>query len=566
LNKDFEEMTQMELMQLNRLKFEGEFEERVRRAIDHMNELNVDEMRMEFTHPNQRWHWGADYMSRWVGAMALLSQYTGEDYNVHAVAQELLDFQEADGSFGPFTNPHDEQEWFGMGRALPGILEFYSIDPQPAVLDSVKRLADYYLEHYPKPDEITELCECYPSGLEGMVLLAKVTGEEKYLHLSRRVAEESSVNQRCYYSLETNEKGYRKPLVGHTHCQLLTARGMVDLKDLFGDDTYMQAVFDLHEFYLNELQWVSGGIPEFLQIPHVNETCSDVDWLRLNLQLWKVTGEERYFDIAENVILNQLYFDQDDKGGFCFWRGLQGYMGSTFDACCSHHGARAFSDIMRYSYTTEPGVLRANLYLPGTARPDIHGSETSVRCDVAYESGKMIVRYTFDNPPAQPFTFRARVPEWAGAGSLAVNGTDVAKTASAGTIEVTRTWASGDRVELHLPMTIRIVHGQRFGNYVVDERDVSVFYGPRLFCFVDTKNTELVPPFITLDLSRPIEPQGLDQLRAWARTARGDNAQVTLSPLANIGGRPNGIGRIHSVRTPYFRVWLPAHMPETTAQ
>jgi hypothetical protein len=87
---------------------------------------------------------------------------------------------------------------------------------------------------------------------------------------------------------------------------------------------------------------------------------------------------------------------------------------------------------------------------------------------------------------------------------------------------------------------------------------VSVFYGPRLFSFVDTKNLEIVPPLVTLDLSEPIEADGPDRLRAWAHTATGQRTQITLTPLANIGGRPNGIGRIHSVRTSYFKVWLPA--------
>jgi hypothetical protein len=38
----------------------------------------------------------------------------------------------------------------------------------------------------------------------------------------------------------------------------------------------------------------------------------------------------------------------------------------------------------------------------------------------------------------------------------------------------------------------------------------------------------------------------------------GERVQVNLTPLADIGGRPNGIGRIHAVRTPFFKVWLPA--------
>ncbi len=45
----------MELMNLSRLDLEGEFDERVRRTIRHMIDLDTDEMRMEFTHPSERW-------------------------------------------------------------------------------------------------------------------------------------------------------------------------------------------------------------------------------------------------------------------------------------------------------------------------------------------------------------------------------------------------------------------------------------------------------------------------------------------------------------------------------
>ena len=113
-------------------------------------------------------------------------------------------------------------------------------------------------------------------------------------------------------------------------------------------------------------------------------------------------------------------------------------------------------------------------------------------------------------------------------------------------------------MELRLPMKVRLVKGQRLGRYVLDPREVAVFYGPRLFCFRDTINLNIVPPLVTLDLSENILPAGPDRLTAWATTVNGERVQITLTPLANIGGRPNGIGRIHSVRTSFFNVWLPA--------
>jgi len=105
------------------LTLKGDFQDRILRSIRHLLDLNTDEMRAEFTSPSDFWHWGADYMGRWISAMSLLGQYTGESYGVEAVVRELLGFQNSDGSFGSYSAPHDFQEWFGMSRGLVGLLE-----------------------------------------------------------------------------------------------------------------------------------------------------------------------------------------------------------------------------------------------------------------------------------------------------------------------------------------------------------------------------------------------------------------------------------------------------------
>jgi DUF1680 family protein len=170
----------------------------------------------------------------------------------------------------------------------------------------------------------------------------------------------------------------------------------------------------------------------------------------------------------------------------------------------------------------------------------------------------MAVTFTIDHPPSHPFTFRLRVPEWAGSAKLSVNGQETASSNQAGYLELNRIWSSGNRVELRLPMRVRTLMGRRHGIHVIAPQEVAVFYGPRLFCFVDTKNLTVVPPLVTLDLAEPIQAIEPNRLTAWANTVAGERVQITLTPLADIGGRPNGIGRIHAVRTSYFNVWLPA--------
>lgn len=44
--------------------------------------------------------------------------------------------------------------------------------------------------------------------------------------------------------------------------------------------------------------------------------CALVDWLRLNLELARITGRSRYLAMSERVLLNHLLHNQTENGGF----------------------------------------------------------------------------------------------------------------------------------------------------------------------------------------------------------------------------------------------------------
>ena len=69
----------MRLTDPAQLILSGEFAQRLRRAIEHLQALNQAEMRRELRLPDAQWHWGADYVGRWLGTMALLSTHTHQD-------------------------------------------------------------------------------------------------------------------------------------------------------------------------------------------------------------------------------------------------------------------------------------------------------------------------------------------------------------------------------------------------------------------------------------------------------------------------------------------------------
>ena len=549
----------MKPMSLGHFRMGGELDERLQRSVRHLDVLNHDEMRREMVHPDANWHWGADYIGRWIGTMVQISRYTGKEHGVPAVAHELIAYQNPDGSFGLYSDPHDFQEWFGMGRGLLALLEYHDVHRDSEALQAAIRLGLFYEKQYPSIGDC--MYECYSNALEGLVLLAKATGDERHLRTAQRVAETSTLYKRLLYSKEFASNGKRAPCSGHIHCQLLTARGLLDLYEVTGEERFLAPVLFFWEVLMREMLWVSGGLGEFFDYPEHNEACADADWLRLNLQLWKITRDEKYIDLAELVLFNQLLFAQADTGAFCIRRGLQNIPGSTYDPCCSIHGPRALLEAMRYAYATEEKHIWVNLYLEGEVDLDVGDYSVGVISRAGSEDHHSATVLEFRDPGPNPLRLSLRVPEWAGSATLLLNGEELRKESQPGRISIERHWEDGDRLEVRFPMRVRVVEGTTLGKHRLCPGHVAIFYGPRLFALSAHSNPEeylhLVRLLLPADRESGFVVESADRIRMQGITAESDRVRLIFTPLANVGGRVFETGRTHMTSTMYFRVWVP---------
>jgi len=540
----------------------GELGERIQRSLVHLKRLDAAEMRRELVEPDAGWHWGADYMGRWIGSMALLCQHTGDDHEVGAVVRELIGYQNDDGSFGSYGDDHDFQEWFGMGRGLVGLLDYHQVTQDRDALESARRLGDFYVDTYPDVGEFQ--VECYANALEGLVRLASLTGDDRYLRTARRVADTSTPIHQLWASMSFGYRGLRTPCAGSVHCHLLAGRGLLDLYEVTAEDRYLDGARALHDHLMSETLSVNGAVGEFLMGAEESETCSDADWLRFNLQLWRITGGSAYMDMAEHVLLNAILFDQASTGAFCYRRGVQGRPGASFDACCSHHGPRAMVEALRYAFAGDPEVLSVNLFLDATGRILVGGEPVAVDTVTWQDVDAQIfgARITLDPGTDRSFPVRLRVPGWAGAADVLVNGEPAADAGDECAVTVHRRWSAGDTVEVRFPLAVRLVQGQTLGHHVIDDRAVAIFFGPRLFCLTERLNPEHRLDFLRLALP-PSEPERairvLTPERLQAAGIGPDRQPVTLElwPLAVTGGSPNGVGRTHPTKAPYFKTWIP---------
>jgi uncharacterized protein len=228
-----------------------------------------------------------------------------------------------------------------------------------------------------------------------------------------------------------------------------------------------------------------------------NEACADADWLRLNLALWHLTGEAAYLDLAENALVNQLYFTQVDSGAFCYLRGLQSRGGATFDVCCSHDGPRALWEAMRYVFTTDERDVWVNLLLDGATSVSLAEGTLNVASETSYAADTVILALTMGEAPAFRVAVNVRVPAWAGEARVTVNGEPCEVTADSSYLRVERAWMAGDRVAVEYPRRVEVRRGQCLGRHVLNRNEVAVTYGPHVYCVSDRWN-----PTISLHLVR----------------------------------------------------------------
>jgi uncharacterized protein len=146
--------------------------------------------------------------------------------------------------------------------------------------------------------------------------------------------------------------------------------------------------------------------------------------------------------------------------------------------CCTanlHQGWPKFASSL-WMVTRNGDGLAAVAYAPAEVRAKLNGGvDVRVTVDTEYPFREDI-RMTVDPSRAAEFALQLRIPAWVDGSSvmLTVNGQKSSDRLRAGTMhEIRRIWRKGDRVELRLPMPVRV--SRWFRDSVVVERGPLVY-------------------------------------------------------------------------------------------
>ena len=119
------------------------------------------------------------------------------------------------------------------------------------------------------------------------------------------------------------------------------------------------------------------GAPQYCNA--LNEVCDVIHWIRLNVDLFLVTGDKKHVDSIEAAYLNGYLAGIWRGGAFgpFFLRGhgrhteQRGQCGYAYNHCCVNNLPRTFMDVAEVTVTRDrAGVFHVNLYQDATVTLD----------------------------------------------------------------------------------------------------------------------------------------------------------------------------------------------------
>jgi len=411
-------------------------------------------------HTRRFTQFSGDVSGRYIGALAIASQLRGVQVpQLDAIVTELLRLQKPDGHFGdPLSTggtvtTNDMAIMWGNGRLLIGLMEYHRVKPRADVLETARKIGDFLVSVAPLYNSEVVRKEyngekfavgyiCWTQHIEGLVALWQSTKENRYLELARALAERTD----------------RHPSQ-HSHGYLTSLRGIMDLYRATGERKYLdQVAREWQSLVASGNVLPQGAVPEmFAPAIKRDEGCSEADWLRLSLDLWRETHEPKYVEQAQRTLFNELEMNQFSNGDF-------GHHPLTGDGiappharawwCCTMHGLRALATVFDSVMMERDGKLWLDVPADGKGK----AGGLRVRVDSSLEQDGS-VKLTILATDGKSHTIAVRQPEWASA----VSGP-----------EFTRVWKQGETVTIKYEMETRVMRQAK------GKAKAAVFYGPWL--------------------------------------------------------------------------------------
>lgn len=487
--------------------------------------------------------------SKWIEAVGYsLTQHP--DPELERIADEAIDVvcaaQNPDGYLDTYyiingmdaalTNLRDNHELYCLGHLVEGAVAYYQATGKDKLLRAACRFVDFIDQRLGPEDG---KCKGYP-GHEiaemALVRLYEVTGEEKYLRLSKYFVDQRGQAPNYFIEeerLRAEKEGRRwtkpstnpdyhqagKPVreqdeaVGHAVRAVYLYSGMADVARLTEDDSLLAACDRLWNNIVDKKLYVTGGIGAThhgeafsyaYDLPNdtaYSETCAAIGLAFFARRMLQMKPDSKYADVMEMALYNTVLAGMalDGKSFFyvnplavvpeaCRRDQRLGHVQPTRRkwfgcACCPPNIARIVASIASYAYTENEDTLFTHLYMGGTVEKDFHGRKLTMEVKARMPwHGHVYVTLHCDE--AVNATLAFRIPAWAQDAVITCG--EKMPVYQDGYAYLSGEWHEGDMITLHLPMQVRMLAANPAVRADVDK--VAFRRGPVTFCAEQADN------------------------------------------------------------------------------
>jgi uncharacterized protein len=474
-------------------------------------------------------------------------------------------------------------EDYALGHYLESGIAFKESTGDPAIYDSAVRAVDNmaatflgsHRAYAPGHEEIEQ----------ALMRLYSVTGNTKYLALSGWLIGQRGNHEgrRSYgtYSQDHLPIEQQRTIEGHAVRATFLYNGVTEYVGATGHPGYREAVLAVWDDLVNHKMYLHGAggtvstdnegyssKPDF--IPPADcygESCSVFGNFQWAHNLFRLTGDAAYLDVAERMLCNAFYASLSLAGDRYFYENAaqQDKPTARFAwhpvPCCPPNIVKLFSKVGGFFYSTDNRGIFVKNYGASTAKIPYSRGVTIVQRSNFPWGGSVALEIQSQEPTA--FALRLRVPAWAKSHTVSVNGARFTGDVERGWVTIQRAWRSGDTVELQLAMDIeRVTMPARFKEY----KDLAALQrGPIVYCLEEQDMPgEMRSSFEAyLPENFQFTAEHRPELLGGVTVLRGD---LILSSWTGEADRPVRVTFIpYGVwdnRSPgAMRIWLPAKKP-----
>lgn len=508
---------------------------------------------------------GGHYLS----AVALMYASTGDDglkKNGDTVVAELANCQKGlnDGGylsafpvefFDRLRNR--ERVWapfYTIHKIMAGLLDMYLYTGNEQALEVLEKMAGWtagYTGSFSYDHMQRILGTEYGGMSETLSNLYAVTGKPYYLHVAQRF------DKKWFFDPLASHRDELKGLHVNTHIPQVIAAARY--YELTGDRYYRDIAEYFWDEVVSERSYCTGGTSNHESwntdpgklanelSTNTTEDCCAYNMMKLTRHLFGWNPEARYMDYYERLLFNhRLGTINPDDGTMMYYLPLaSGYwkvFGKPYDSlwCCTGTGSEEYAKLTDTIYFHDDDSLYVNLYVDSSLEWAEKGLQVKQETHFPEQQGTTL---TITAKSPQQVAINLRVPYWAEAGNVKVNGATLKVFSSPSSyLTLERIWKTGDKIEINLPMKLHIdampddpsVQAMMYGPIVLagrfDAVSKEMLYGD----YEPKPTDQRKVPDIIADANQPTAWVEADSKQPLTFRALGQSQDMTLVPLYQV--------------------------------